>query len=70
MKHSMLGLMAIAFWYFIAVVPNGQGGWATDQYNNFFSAADCDKVAAQLHAINPQIAVTQCFQNVSPGGVQ
>lgn len=63
-------IVAAFFWYFIAVVPNGQGGWSAVQYNNFFNSTDCETVATQLRTVNPEIGTTQCWENVSPGGVK
>lgn len=66
-------LFVAAAWWFLAIVPNYNGGWniitepATG--GGYFSAADCDAIAKQLTTANPQIAVTQCW-NGTQGGLQ
>lgn len=68
-------LLIAAAWWFLAIVPNGSGGWTVSQYPivggaGFFNAADCDAMAKQLVTINPQVAVTQCWNSGNGGGLQ
>lgn len=67
-------LFIAATWWFLAIVPNSNGGWTLLMEPTvgagFFDAADCDATARQITTANPEIAVTQCWNTNSPGGLQ